>query len=56
MTTVEVKLRLANDVLVYLQREARERKITLDKVVSQEVQRIVASLLPPTNDENDERL
>lgn len=56
MTTVEVKLWFPNDVLAYLQREAQERKITLDEVVSQEVQRIVASLLPPTNDKNDERL
>ncbi|MCB9437337.1 MAG: hypothetical protein H6673_10155 [Anaerolineales bacterium] len=34
MTTVEVKLRLPNDMLAYLQRETRERNMPLDDVVS----------------------
>ena len=34
MTTVEVKLKLSDEVLEYLQRESQNRKIALDEVVS----------------------
>lgn len=34
MTTVEVKLKLSEEVLEYLQRESQNRKIALDEVVS----------------------
>lgn len=34
MTIVEVKLKLSDDLLAYLQREARERNMPLDDVVS----------------------
>ena len=34
MSTVEVKLRLSNDVLAHLLRESHNRKIALDEVVS----------------------
>jgi hypothetical protein len=34
MTTVEVKLKLSDEVLLYLQRESQNRKIALDEVVS----------------------
>lgn len=34
MTTVEVKLKLSDEVLSYLQRESQNRKIALDEVVS----------------------
>ena len=34
MTTVDVKLKLSDEVLEYLQREAENRKIPLDEVVS----------------------
>ena len=34
MTTVEVKLKLSDEVLAYLQRESKNRKIALDEVVS----------------------
>lgn len=34
MTTVDVKLRLSDEVLEYLQRESRNRKVSLDDVVS----------------------
>jgi hypothetical protein len=35
MTTVEVKLKLSEDVLEYLQRESENRHIALDEVVSE---------------------
>jgi hypothetical protein len=34
MTTVEVKLKLSDEVLAYLQRESKNRKVALDEVVS----------------------
>lgn len=34
MTTIEVKLKLSDDVLAYLQRESKNRKVALDEVVS----------------------
>lgn len=34
MTTVDIKLKLSDEVLEYLQRESRNRKVSLDDVVS----------------------
>lgn len=34
MTTVEIKLKLSDEVLAYLQRESKNRKVPLDDVVS----------------------
>lgn len=34
MTTVDVKLKLSDEVLEYLQRESKNRKVPLDDVVS----------------------
>lgn len=34
MTTVDIKLRLSDEVLEYLERESRNRKVSLDDVVS----------------------
>ena len=35
MTTVEIKLNLSDETLAYLQREATNRKVALDEVVSE---------------------
>lgn len=34
MTTVDIKLKLSDEVLAYLQRESQDRKVPLDDVVS----------------------
>ncbi|MEQ8676357.1 MAG: hypothetical protein RLP44_10525 [Aggregatilineales bacterium] len=48
MTTIEVKLKLSDDVLAYLQRESKNRKIALDDVVSD----VLADYFDePTNEE-----
>jgi len=33
--TIDVKLNVSNDVMVYLQREAERRKVALDTIVSE---------------------
>ncbi len=48
MTMIEVKLKLSDDVLAYLQRESQNRKIALDEVVSD----VLADYFDePTNEE-----
>lgn len=54
MTTVEVRLKLSDDMLSYFQRKSKHRKLTLDDLLSEEIERIVAELLPPDDDESDE--